>query len=381
MGKITDISGGRPADYMTLSKTPKNRDHGNFYFKELQDKFDAEWGYAPDVVDVDYEATWGLQDYRTIEVRDQKVRGDKQKAYSDDSKRLVFRDIFEKRFKIGSKFRFSDKFDMEVPDGEKSIWLVTNMTYANPNTSVVVTRCNGRMGFMVKDDQGISKPFYEPAIFGSDLKGVAYRYSETAVSLEAELTAVVQHNERTATFYKNQRFVVGYDQVYRVKGINKFYSEQTFDPHAPGLVLLYLELTEQSPKDVFGDVDIAYEEHSVITMDEKHGDGEVSIEWTLPKVFPTLLPMEATEFSAVVRKGDEELAANVAFSWSLENLPVGVDPTKYVDFSAGDGNSFSIKRKKQYLNGGVVITATVPASEFGGEADYSVSFRMGMSGI
>ena len=55
--------------------------------------------------------------------------------------------------------------------------------------------------------------------------------------------------------------------------------------------------------------------------------------------------------------------------------------SRNVDFSAGDGNSFSIKRKKQYLNGGVVITATVPASEFGGEADYSVSFRMGMSGI
>ena len=146
------------------------------------------------------------------------------------------------------------------------------------------------------------------------------------------------------------------------------------------MVLLYLELTEQSPKDVFGNEDIAYEEHTVITMDESH-EGDVSIEWALPKTFPTLLPMTETEFSAIVRKGDAEIAAHVSFSWSLENLPKGVDPTKYVDFSAGEGNSFTIKRKKQYLNGGITITATVPASEFGGEADYSVSFRLGMSGI
>lgn len=378
MGKVTDISKGCVDGYMTLSKTPKNRDKGNFFMKELQDKYNAEWKYAPDVVDVEFEKDWGTGKFDWIEVRDQKVRSDKNKAYSDDARRLVFRDIWEKRFRIGSKFRFSERFDESIPEEGRSVWLATNASYASPATSVVVTRCNGRLGFRLANERGISKDYYEPVIFGGELKGVDLYDSQTAVSPESELTAVMQHNARTATFYINQRFVVGYDQVYRVKGLNKFYSRTTGAPHDPGLMILYLEITEKSDKDEFGDVLIAYNEsRDVIVHDTTEGSEDNAIEWTEPTEFPVTLPTTAMVFTAQVLSGGEPIEANIEFSYKLENLPEGVDPDKYVGFEV-NGNSFTIRRKRQYPNGNInVVAKYTPES---GE-EITSSFSMGMSGI
>lgn len=383
MGRVTDISRGCSVGYTTLSDTPKNRDKSNFFMKELQDKYDAEWKYAPDVVDVEYERTWGEMDFDWIEVRDQKVRSDKNKPYSDDARRLVFRDIWEKRFRIGSKFRFSERFDESVPEEGRSVWLATNASYASPATSVVVTRCNGRLGFRLADERGIAKDYYEPVIFGGELKGVDLFDSQTAFSPESELTAVLQHNARTATFYINQRFVVGYDQVYRIKGLNKFYSRTTDDPHDPGLMILYLEITEKSEKDEFGDVLIAYNENRDVIISETEGgsgSGDVSIEWTEPEEFPATLPTSKRRFAARPMAGGSEIAGAIEFSYELEDLPQGVDPSRYVGFEP-EGNSFVIWRKRQYPNGSIRITARIPADEPGGEDKASSSFAMGMSGI
>ena len=75
--------------------------------------------------------------------------------------------------------------------------------------------------------------------------------------------------------------------------------------------------------------------------------------------------------------GGEPIEAELEFSFSLENLPDGVDPGKYVGFDV-DGNSFGIWRKKQYPNG--VINVVAKYSPKGGE-EVTSSFSMGMSGI
>lgn len=380
--KVTDISKSSARSYETISKTPKNRNHDNFFLKELQDKYNAEWQYAPNVVTVEYEKTWGKEDYDTIEVRDQKPRSDKNKAFSDDLKRLVFKDIFEKRFRIGSKFRFNEVFDDDtVPNEAKDVWLVTNMVYANPNTSVIVSRCSGKLGFRLKDEQGVSHTYYEPAIMQTDIKRVAFHYNQTIIAPESELIVLVQHNERTAHFYVNQRFVIGYDQVYRIKGLDKFYSDQTYNPYSAGLITLYMELTEQSPKDVFGEDGLAYGEHHDVVMDQE-GQPAVHthrIVWDLPAEIPPELPNNPLVFKAVLKDGDTPLRGNVSYSYELLNLPEGVDAEKYVDFKVLDDGSFSISRKKRYLNGNIRITASVGNV---GEPDYqSVSFELLMNGM
>lgn len=384
MGKVTDISKGCVAGYVALSRTPRDRNRGNFFLKELQDKYDAEWKYAPNVVGIEYETGWGTMEFAPIEVRDQKVHADKTKTYSDDVKRLAFRDIREKRFRIGSRFRFSERFDMDIPEGNRSIWLATNFTYSSPATSAVVTRCNGRLGSMETDPQGISNPHYEPVIFGGELKGVSVYTSETAFSPESELTAVMQHNEHTAKYYINQRFVVGYDQVYKVKGLNKFYSQNTNDPHDPGLMILYLEITEKSEKDDFETL-IAYNESKDVIVEStpkpQGGESVPTIAWTLPEVFPSSLKSSKVRFAASPMQGGSEMAGiSLQFSYELENLPEGVDPTEYVGFDV-DGNSFVAWRKRQYMNGCIRIKAILPASEWGGDDDVVSTFSLRMAGL
>lgn len=378
--KVTDISRGGEARYAMLSQTPKDRSRDNWFLKELQDKYDAEWRYAPNVVTVEYEKTWGKEDFDEIEVRDQKVHSDKNKTYSDDVKRLVFRDLWEKRFRIGSKFRFSEKFDMDISAEKRNVWLATNASYSSPGTSVVVTRCNGRLGSMHSDAQGVSQPHYEPVIFGGELKGVSVYDSQTAFSPESELTAVMQHNAYTAQYYINQRFVIGYDQTYRVKGLNKFYSQTTNDPHDPGLMILYLEITERSEKDDF-DTGIAYNEtHDVVMEPAKGSPEDFSILWKEPLEIPSSVPSEPTRFVAVAQQGGAETGAAIEFSFELENLPEGVDPGRYVGFEV-DGNSFTVWKKRPYLNGNFRIKASIPASKSSGDDGYSVAFSMRMGGL
>ena len=377
--KIIDISNLGAAGYTAISQTPKNRSRDNWFLKELQDKYNAEWRYAPNVVTVEYERTWGAQDFEEIEVRDQKIHSDKTKTYSDDVKRLVFKDLWEKRFRIGSKFRFSERFDANAPEAERNEWLATNASYSSPGTSVVVTRCNGRLGSMHTDAQGISTAHYEPVIFGGELKGVSVYDNKIAFSPQSELTAVMQHNAYTAQFYINQRFVVGYDQVFRVKGLNKFYSQTTNNPHDPGLMILYLEITERSDKDDF-DTGIAYNEKHNVVMVPTEGPAEgLSIKWKEPSEIPAALPTEPIRFEAAAVRGGVETQESVVFSYELENLPQGVDPSIYVGFET-EGNSFTIRKKRIYLNGDIKITASIPASQSGGDG-YSVAFSMRMGGL
>ena len=380
MARVTDISKGVGA-YTTLSKTPKNRAHDNFFLKELQDKFDEEWKYAPNVVTVVYEKEWGTQEFDSVDVRDQRIRSDKGKPYSDDLKRLVFKDIFEKRFKVGSMFRFSKYFDADLADSEKDIWLAVNTVYANPNTSVVVARCNGRLKLRIRDSQGIDHEYSEPAIFNGDLSGVAFYYSQVAVSPQAALVAVLQHNERTATIYTNQRFVIGYDEVFRVKGIDKFYSNETNDPHAVGLMTVYLERVNISPNDEL-EKGLAYQEHSDVVIDKDPVHSDVTIEWVKPTVFPPSLKSEPTVFQAIVKvDGVEkpEIALNV--SYSLANLPSGISPEAYVEYNDLGDNSFSLRRKRSYTGGPITVVVSVPSSSSPDEREHSVSFSLGMVGF
>lgn len=381
--KVTDISHSSAQSYTTISRTPSNRNHDNFFLKELQDKYNAEWKYAPNVVTVEYEKTWGKEDFEEIEVRDQKPRSDKNKAFSDDLKRLVFKDIFEKRFRIGSKFRFNEMFDDEtIAKEDKDIWLVTNMVYANPNTSVVVSRCSGKLGFRQKDEQGISRTYYEPAIMNTDLKRVALHYNQTTIAPESELIVIVQHNERTSHFYVNQRFVIGYDQVYRIKGLDKFYSDVTYNPYSAGLITLYMELTELSPNDVLGEDGIAYGEHHdvIMTPEKPEPHHDFSIEWALPTVFPPELPHDPMVFQAVLKDGGRVVdGSRIRYSYELLNLPAGVNAEKYVEFAELRDGSCSIGRKKRYVNGNIRITAYVGEP---GDPDYqSVSFELLMNGM
>ena len=266
MGKVYDTS-KTPTTYTLATQTPPNMTLDNFYLRNLQDKINDEWDYRSNRVDVEQEKTIGKEDFFSLEVVIQSVRNDKGDKVSDDVRRLVFRDI-KHDVRLGTKFRFSYNFDLEEPNEDKNIWLSTNKDSASPTAQVVVTRCNMTLGSIFTDENGETQYHYEPVIVTTDLSMVNFYYNDVIITPQAQVMIIAQHNEFTKKYFLNQRFVVGYDKVYKVKGVNKFNSLKTYNPQDIGTILLYVELDEISVKDNF-ETRIAYNEADVRAREEQ----------------------------------------------------------------------------------------------------------------
>jgi len=415
--KVIDVT--RSVDkYDILSQTPNNYNSQNYYLKELQDKVNAEWNYRPNRVTVEYEHIWGSQQYSPLEVVVQTVKSEKGTVISDDCKSLVFRDISEDRFKIGSKFRFAPNFNNRADqvlgvdikknvddideyedvymenDGTlvedlipvkyrtnikyKNVWLVTNTNTAKMTSNVIIQRCNGTLGSTYKDSQGISHRHYEPVIQGQDVSSTALRYSETAVLPQSQLLIICQHNETTKNYFINQRFIIGYDKVYRITAINKFYSNSTYDPENVGLMRIYLELTEASPYDDFKKR-IAYQKTPEVIIDTDDNLAALSIKFTKPDKIPTTLTEEPITFVPVLYDEDTKKEYNgskVELEYVLENLPESIDPSIYINCQDNGDNTFTLSRKRIYLNGSLKLTFKVLATNSPSGEDISVTFTM-----
>ena len=339
--KVVDITNSANS-YDILSQTPKNYSKDNYFLKELQDKINAEWRYRPNRVDIEYENSWGVQTYTPIEVVIQSVRSEKGSAISNDCRRIVFKNILEDRFVIGSKFKFSEKYDLNTEDKNKNVWLATNTDNVKMTSSMIIERCNGTLGSVYVDNQGITQYHYEPVIQGKDLSAVNLFYNEVAVSPQSQLLVIAQHNEFTKKYYINQRFIVGYDKVYRIKAINKFYANSTNDPENVGLMRIYLELTESCIYDNF-DTRIAYQNSPGVHLTTIK-DSSYSIKLSKPEYIPVNLTDDPITFTMVVvnERGQEFPEINISVDCVLENLPSGADQSNYFDYIDNGNNSKSI---------------------------------------
>ena len=375
--KVVDITNSANS-YDILSQTPKNYSKDNYFLKELQDKVNAEWRYRPNRVDIEYENSWGVQTYTPIEVVIQSVRSEKGSAISNDCRRIVFKNILEDRFVIGSKFKFSEKYDLNTEDKNKNVWLATNTDNVKMTSSMIIERCNGTLGSVYVDNQGITQYHYEPVIQGKDLSAVNLFYNEVAVSPQSQLLVIAQHNEFTKKYYINQRFIVGYDKVYRIKAINKFYANSTNDPENVGLMRIYLELTESCIYDNF-DTRIAYQNSPGVHLTTIK-DSSYSIKLSKPEYIPVNLTDDPITFTMVVvnERGQEFPEINISVDCVLENLPSGADQSNYFDYIDNGNNSFDLRRKRIYLNGNLQINCKVNKEESPSGEEFSTSFTMVM---
>ena len=197
MGKVYDTA-FNPSSYSLISQTPPNMKKDNYYLYTLQQKVDADWDYRPNRVDVEQEKTIGQEDYYPLEVVIQSVRNDTGTKVSDDIRRLVFRDI-KHDVRLGTKFRFSYEFDLDLPPEKKDVWLSTNKDSASPTAQVVITRCNGTLGSIYTKPDGSTEYHYEPAIITTDLKTANLYYNNVIIIPQAQVIIIVQHNQYTAT--------------------------------------------------------------------------------------------------------------------------------------------------------------------------------------
>lgn len=374
MGTIINTT-DTPSSYNLVSQTPKNIVPQNYYLHTLQQKVLADWKYRYNVVQVEQESVIGGEEYFPLEVVIQSVRNDKGTKVSDDIRRLVFKDI-KYDVRLGTKFRFSYSFDINLPDEEKNVWLATNKDSTSPTGQVVITRCNGTLGSTYIDEKGNTQYHYEPVISGDKLSGANFNYNEVIVVPQAQLTLTVQHNEFTKTYFINQRFVVGYDKVYKIKAIDKANSLKTFDPMDVGLVILYAEVDEVSPLDDFTNR-IAYNGGDTSPVIEKPTT-DYSLSLYEPSPLPLNLTKTPTVFRASLFNNDIALSIPVEVSVSLPNCS---NPSLYFDFVDNGDNSFVLTKKQTYNRGELVVLLTVTADNSPTGESIEQEYSFGLKGV
>lgn len=373
--KVVDIT--RSANkYDLLSQTPENYSKDNYFLKELQEKVNADWEYRPNRALIEYEDQWGELTFKPLDVVIDSVLSEKGTAISSDTRNIIFKNISETRFTIGNRFRFSKLYDISADPADKDVWITINENKAKFTASNIIHRCNGTLGSIVKDEQGVSHYHYEPVIQGMDLSSVSIFYNETAVSPQSQLLVIAQHNEYTKKYFINQRFIVGYDKVYRVKAINKFYANSTNNPTNVGVMRIYLELTEASPYDDFVNR-IAYQSDETIHIDPVV-PGNCSVIFTSPDFIPTDLKSTPITFQPIVvdDNGVQYPDVTITSSGTLMNLPVGVNPDVYFELTPLENNAFSLKRNRIYLNGDLEIKCSVSKEDSPSGEPIEIKFTM-----
>ncbi len=396
--KVINITNSA-SQYDILSQTPENYNPDNYFINQLQEKVNQEWFYRPNRVLIEYESQWGCSTWSPIDVVIQSVKSEKGTDISDDYRKIVFKDILESRFKIGHKFRFAPNYNMSAEEKAKNVWLGINTNAVKMTSSMVISRCNGVLGSMYKDSQGVTKYHYEPVIQGRDLSSVGLAYNETAVAPQSQLAITAQYNDYTRTYKVNQRFIIGArtedpdnpghfigGYVYRITAINKFYGNSTFDPENVGLLKLYLELTETSVYDDWDNM-IAYQQDSTVHIDTIPADQSYTIKFTTPSEIPDSLTGEEVLFTPLLVSEDgteyPDFSKDIVASFSLENWPSSLSVDKqaeYVQLSPFGGETtpytFSLKRKKIYMYGDLIVSCRLPAASSPTKEDVEVQFKM-----
>jgi len=403
--KIIDVTNSASL-YDILSQTPKNFNKNNYFLKELQDKVDADWRFRPNRVDIEYEVREDessnekqQKEWEPLEVVIQTNKSQKGEAIADDNKNIVFKNILENRFRIGSKFRFAPSFDLNAPDKKKDIWLGINMDKTTPTANIIIQRCNGVLGSEYVDEQGVSQYHYEPVVQAKDITTTTFSYSEVSVSPQAHLVITAQYNKYTRQYFINQRFIIGArtedpknkghfigGQVYRVSAIDKVYNLSTWDTEDVGLIKLYVELTEASTYDKWDDR-IAYQNDQTIHLDTETDIKGYSMVFKTPSIIPSDLGAEELIFTPVIISEDgaheyTEYSNLITTTFELENWPSRrplSDQNEYINFIENrtvDSYSFSLSRKKLYLNGDLIVRCMIKAEDSPSGSEIATTFRM-----
>ena len=377
MGRVynsTDV----PDSTIFLSQTPPNYDKKDYWLHITQQKVNADWDYRFNRAMVEQETEVGSNEFNPLEVVVQSVKTDTNNTtLSDDWRRLVFRDI-SYRCPYGLKFKFSYDFDLGQPDEKKSIWLASNRNAASATSSIIVVRCNGTLGSVYKDAQGITRSHYEPVIQTKDLQTVSLFHKETTSTAQAALMCIVQYNEYTKNYFINQRFIIGQRQVYRIKGISDFASNSTFQQDDLGTIILYLESVESSKYDNF-ETRIAYQQDATVQeVVDGHSD-EYEIKFELPDIIPAELTQTPVVFKPVLYKNGEPTATAVDVECTLTGNTQ--DPSRYYKYEDLSDGKFALSKLKFYAGGELIVRCYLGADKSPTGAEIGISINLSLRGL
>lgn len=372
--KLGDLPAVTSFDLRT--QTPGEYNPSNHYLEVLQKKINYDWNFRPNRATVGREDGKGTLDFKPIEVVLQTVKSDKGEIISDNWRRIVFKDVREECI-IGERFKFGYEFTQDEKEEDKSIWIVANLSRTSMTSSVVAVRCNTTIGSVYKDERGVEQTHFEPIVLAHDSTSISLFYNSTIMVPQADLTFVCQHNKWTRNYYINQRFVIGYDQVYRIQGINKFDSIYTFRPEEAGIMTVSLERVEISEKDNFA-TRIAYNgDNNTVNIDESSQD-DYQLKIVSPEVLPTFVKSTPITFVCKLFKNDEEQDINISVQGELANCNT---PDSYFEIQKISNTEFTLKRLRFYGGGALTIKCFIPKEESPTQEEIYISFNINLNAL
>ena len=235
------------------SKLTKNFQDDNYWIESFQNKVDAAWNFATDVVDIQEEIDRynqqgyriGQPKYKNIEVRITSAYDETGNKLSNDYKNIIFKDVQHKQL-LGRKYLFDLEDFTTTKDKTKCTWLDFNFDTIKMGSNSIIRRCNCQLGMLIN---GNTTEWYEPAVLDYNPKYTISYFNDVLNTPKSETYVYVQFNEYTKNIKMSDRFILGAldfenisnNAVYKVKEVFKVGAKYTSDPNSIPMIVLALE--------------------------------------------------------------------------------------------------------------------------------------------
>lgn len=392
MGKIFNSTNLKDPRYL-FSQTPTDFREDNYYINSLQMKIDADWPYRPNRKWIEEENGPGTENYAPLEVVIQTIKSDKGEAVSDDWYRVVFKDC-QKKERIGKRYRFAYESNIDIPDIKKNIWIALNQTYLTPTAAQTICRCNGTIGSLYVDENGVKHRHYEPVIQPEKLTSPGIHENEVAVDIKGSKMLIAQFNKYTQQYYVNQRFFIDanasfkeHQPVYKITNIIRSNTLTTYDPTDVGIVRIYYEVDQIGANDdvvnriAYNGIEnenISPETNIPVGSEEESGENSYTFAIVNPENIPESLSDEFT-FEPRLSENGEVIDSVIEIECSLIGASYASQAPleKYVELrDNGDGTYTLVKLKKDItMSVNTVCGVTAPDNN-----KYQIDFSMRLSG-
>lgn len=309
----------------TMRLAPKDyRQARKQYEGDLAAKIEEQFEMAPDVYKIGVELEFGtlkFSDYicRIISTIDPKTGLN----IGDDFRRIISRDLHDP-MEMGWRYQFSD-----------NIWIVTNTNNDKDTTkSCIVRRCNNVAKWVDKTGIVID----EPCIVGYALKYASAYFSDVTALPQGTISITMQNNQNSKRLLINDRLYIG-SMVYKVRAINDFLRERTFDDSSNPLIEFVCAVDVEANSNADNGVLASADDRNPNATNKQAKHERVIV--FEPEIDSLIVGAKKVVIANLYDNGSK---TDLKFTFTASGIPNNC----YV-FSIVDDNSFSITNIGQYM--------------------------------
>lgn len=292
------------------------------YRSDWQALIDQQIDNAYNWYDIEIEENFGTQVYISDKVRlGYAVNPGTGTKLSDDWKQLIFKSPTNDYIQMGRRFKYGN-----------NVWLTINTeAYGSATENCIIRRCNNTLNTKLADGT-IHK---EPCAIDNDLKYGNIYFNNSVNVPQGTVSVWIQFNNFTKNILVNDRFIIGYNQVYKVKSVINYLSDFTFSPDGSPIIKLEMQVDSILSSDDFVNRVTQSTETDKVSL-----TGEILVTPDINTV------SQGRTVSFNCKYYINSVAQSNTFVFSV--VDTGVPSANYT-FTQIDGQNFSIRNNAKYI--------------------------------